>query len=42
MVQYLADKKLSAESKAVLKAGKTLWQAFFAVADVYKVRQNSS
>ena len=29
MVQYLADKKLSPEAKAVLTAGKTLWQAYF-------------
>jgi hypothetical protein len=29
MVKYLADKKLSPEAKAVLAAGKTLWQAYF-------------
>jgi hypothetical protein len=29
MVQYLADKQLSAEAKAVLATGKTLWQAYF-------------
>jgi hypothetical protein len=29
MVQYLADKALSPEAKAVLAAGKTLWQAYF-------------
>lgn len=29
MVKYLAGMKLSAEAKAVLAAGKTLWQAYF-------------
>ncbi|MFM2276561.1 MAG: hypothetical protein RL211_2433 [Pseudomonadota bacterium] len=29
MLKYLADKKLSTEAKAVLAAGKTLWQAYF-------------
>jgi hypothetical protein len=38
MVQYLANKKLSKEAKAVLAAGKTLWQAYFAETDVFSVR----
>jgi hypothetical protein len=38
MVQYLADKSLSAEAMAVLDAGRTLWQAYFANTDVRSVR----
>ncbi|MEQ1667085.1 MAG: hypothetical protein ABL868_01390, partial [Sulfuriferula sp.] len=38
MVQYLADKTLSLEAVAVLDAGRTLWQAYFADTDVYTVR----
>jgi len=38
MVQYLADKKLSAEAIAVLEAGKILWQAYFTDTDVRTVR----
>jgi hypothetical protein len=38
MVQYLADKTLSAEATAVLDAGRTLWQAYFAHTDVRTVR----
>ncbi len=38
MVQYLADKKLSADAKAVLDAGRTLWQAYFSTTDTYAVR----
>jgi hypothetical protein len=38
MVQYLADKALSAEAVAVLEAGKILWQAYFAQVDVRTVR----
>ena len=38
MVQYLAGKTLSAEARAVLLAGRTLWQAFFALTDVRSVR----
>lgn len=38
MVQYLSDKKLSAEASAVLNAGRTLWQAYFAHTDVRNVR----
>ena len=38
MVQYLADKPLSAEVQAVLDAGRTLWQAYFAYTDVRTVR----
>ncbi len=38
MVQYLADKKLSTEAKAVLTEGKILWQAYFAHTDVRTVR----
>lgn len=39
MVQYLTDKKLSKEAKAVLSEGKKLWQAYFAQTDDYKTRQ---
>jgi hypothetical protein len=38
MVQYLADKTLSAEATAVLNAGRTLWKAYFAHTDVRTVR----
>jgi hypothetical protein len=38
MVKYLADKKLSSEAKAVLDAGRKLWQAYFAQTDVHSVR----
>lgn len=38
MVQYLADKPLSTEAQAVLDAGRTLWQAYFAYTDVRTVR----
>ena len=38
MVQYLADKELSKEAKAVLDAGRSLWQAYFAETDVRSVR----
>jgi hypothetical protein len=38
MVQYLADKTLSPEAQAVLDAGRTLWQAYFAHTDVRTVR----
>jgi hypothetical protein len=38
MVQYLKDKKLSKEAKAVLAEGKKLWQAYFANTDVRAVR----
>ncbi len=38
MVQYLKDKKLSAEAKEVLSQGKVLWQAYFAHTDVRTVR----
>jgi hypothetical protein len=38
MVQYLADKTLSAESKAVLNAGRTLWKSYFEYKDVRTVR----
>ncbi len=40
MVQYLAEKELSAEAKAVLDAGRTLWQAYFAETDVRNVRDD--
>lgn len=39
MVQYLKDKKLSKEAKAVLAEGKKLWQAYFANTDVRAVRE---
>ena len=38
MVQYLADKTLSAEALAVLDTGRVLWQAYFAETDVRTVR----
>ena len=38
MVQYLADKTLSTEALAVLDAGRTLWQAYFAYIDARTVR----
>lgn len=38
MVQYLADKTLSAESIAVLDAGRELWRAYFSHTDVRSVR----
>ena len=38
MVQYLADKPLSLEAQAVLDAGRTLWQTYFAHTDVRSVR----
>ena len=38
MVQYLAKKVLSAEAKAVLGAGKTLWKTYFAHTDERSVR----
>ncbi len=38
MVQYLADKTLSAEALAVLDAGRGLWKAYFAHTDVRTVR----
>ncbi|MEK7137903.1 MAG: hypothetical protein AAB787_00185 [Patescibacteria group bacterium] len=38
MVRYLADKKLSTEAQAVLEAGKSLWQAYFAHTDTRTVR----
>ncbi|MEI6334228.1 MAG: hypothetical protein WCS87_06675 [Methylococcaceae bacterium] len=40
MVQYLAEKKLCTEAKAVLDAGRTLWQAYFAETDVRNVRDD--
>jgi len=39
MVQYLADKSLSEESKAVLDTGKELWKAYFSETDVHAVRE---
>ena len=38
MVQYLADKTLSAEALAVLDTGRILWQSYFAHIDVRTVR----
>lgn len=38
MVQYFADKELSAGALAVLDAGRVLWQAYFAHTDVRTVR----
>jgi hypothetical protein len=39
MVQYLADKSLSAEAITVLEAGRSLWKAYFAYTDVRTVRE---
>ncbi|WP_217884366.1 hypothetical protein [Thioflexithrix psekupsensis] len=39
MVQYLKKKKLSKEAKAVLNAGRLLWQAYFSARDNYRVRE---
>jgi hypothetical protein len=39
MVQYLADKALSAEAITVLEAGRSLWKAYFAYTDVRTVRE---
>jgi hypothetical protein len=39
MVQYLGKKKHSKEAKAVLNAGRELWQAYFSATDVYSVRE---
>lgn len=39
MVQYLADKKFSDEAKAVLSAGKTIWQSYFVHTDNRAVRE---
>lgn len=38
MVQYLADKTLSAEAEAVLNQGLKLWQSYFTMTDDYSVR----
>ena len=39
MVQYLRDKKLSAEAKLVLAEGRKLWSAYFLQTDVRSVRE---
>lgn len=38
MVQYIKDKKLSKEAKAVLAEGKKLWKVYFEHTDVRTVR----
>lgn len=38
MVEYLTDKTLSAESQAVLDAGRDLWRVYFSSVDVRTVR----
>jgi len=38
MVQYLANKKLSKEAKALLNAGRELWQAYFSHTDPRNIR----
>ncbi len=38
MKSYLAKKKLSAEAQAVMKAGRTIWRAYFAETDPRGVR----
>lgn len=40
MVQYLRDKKLSAEAKQVLAEGRKLWSAYFLQTDVRSVRDD--
>ncbi len=40
MVQYLTKKKLSKEAKAVLDAGRILWQAYFSEIDTRNVRDD--
>ena len=40
MVQYLAEKELSQAAQAVLDAGRSLWQAYFAETDVRNVRDD--
>ncbi len=39
MVEYLQKNKLSKQAKAVLNAGRELWQAYFSETDVYTVRE---
>ena len=39
MVRYLADKKISHESSAVMAAGLALWQAYFSMTDPFTTRQ---
>jgi hypothetical protein len=39
MVQYLADKSLSAEATAVLDAGRFLWKTYFTHTDARTVRE---
>lgn len=39
MVQYLADKPLSAQAQTVLNEGKKLWQAYFSQTDDHHTRQ---
>ena len=39
MVQYLADKSLSAEATAVLDAGRVLWKTYFSHTDARTVRE---
>lgn len=38
MAQYLADKKISEEAKAVLDTGRELWKSYFSANDIYSVR----
>lgn len=39
MVEYMAGKTFSPESRAVLEAGKALWRAYFSRTDNYSVRE---
>ena len=39
MVQYLKNKKLSPEAKAVLDEGRKIWQAYFTEADTHLIRE---
>lgn len=39
MVAYLSDKKLSAEARSVLDAGRVLWRAYFTQTDPHNIRE---
>jgi len=39
MSQYLTDKELSPEARAVLDAGRELWKTYFSETDVHVVRE---
>lgn len=39
MVEYLSDKSLSPEARAVMDAGRELWQAYFSQVDTHTIRE---